>query len=140
MKKMLFVAVMLMAGIAKADMVSLTLLEHVMPVTQFRSGETRIALVDSIVQIGSYNGKSILDLQAGFNGDTKPEAGEVSGANLIGGGFLKVSSLISSSVHYPERWRFLQSVEHGPFVNYDFREKNWFGGYQAGLAFSLSPK
>lgn len=123
-----------------ADLVQMTLLDHVSPVTQFKNGETKIALVDSIVRIGSYKGKSILDLQAGFNGETKPDAGEVSGVSLLGGGFLKVSSLVGSVVKYPEHWQFLKALEHGPSLFYDFREKTWQASYQVGLAFSLQPK
>lgn len=142
MKKfILFILCMTAVVFLKAEnMIVSTLIDHVGPVTQFQSGETKLALMDSVVQIGKIKGKSILDLQLGFNGETKPEAGEVTSANFLTGGFLKISSLVGENVNYPAHWTFLSSLEHGPFLHYDLREKVWRGGYQAGLFFSLDPK
>ncbi len=140
MKKLIAVVILLAAPLHAEDLVTSTLLDHVMPVTQFKSGETKVALVDSVIQIGSIGGKSILDLQAGFSGATKPESDEVKSVNFIAGAFLKVSSLIGDKVKFPEHWKFLRAIEHGGFINYDFRKKEWLGGYQAGLAFTLNPK
>lgn len=126
--------------ISHADMVVATLIDHVSPVTQIKNGETKLALVDSVIQIGSYNGKSIFDLQAGFSGETAPQSGEVAGANLVVGGFFKVSSLMNGHVHFPEHWAFLKAVEHGVAYTYDFREKRDYVSYQIGLAFALQPK
>ena len=140
MKKILVLITMLtMPCGSKADLITTTLLDNVMTVTQFKSGETKLALVDSIVLIGSYKGKSILDLQAGFNSETKPEPGEASGANLIAGAFFKVSTLLSSTIDFPKHWEFLNSLEHGPFYSYDFREKRDYVGYQVGFSFDLRP-
>ncbi len=124
---------------AKADMVTSTLLDHVGPVTQFKNGETSIAVVDSIVMIGSYKGKSILDLQAGFNSDIKPEPGQTAGADLIAGGFFKLSSLVGDKLHVPAHWEFLRSLEYGVSYFYNFREKRDFLALQVGLAFDLNP-
>lgn len=137
---MLISAIFMPSGLRAGDIITSTLLDHVSPVTQFRSGRTQIALVDSVIQIGSIEGRSLLDVQAGFSGNTKPEADEPNSANLIAGGFLKVSSLLWTKFVYPQQWKFLRSVEHGPYINYDFREKKWVGGYQVGLAFTLEPK
>jgi len=140
MKKWLIGFLFLIPGVSLADdLITTTLLDHVVPCVQFRSGETKIALVDSVVQIGSYEGRSLLDLQAGFNGEVAPEPGDPNGASLIAGAQFKVSSLINAKLHLPDQWEFLRSLEHGPFVNYDFREKDWFGGYQIGLAFNPTP-
>lgn len=132
-------ALLFCAAMARAEMITATLIEHVSPVTQIKNGETKLALVDSVVQIGSYKGKSIFDLQAGFSGETAPQAGEAAGANLIVGGFLKVSSLIPQT-KFPEHWAFLKAVEHGVAYTYDFREKRDYVSYQIGLAFALQPK
>lgn len=142
MKKILILAVfMLMSIQVKAeDIITSTLLDHVMTVTQFKNGETKLALMDSVVQIGTLNGSSILDLQAGFNSETKPEPNDPAGINWVGGGFFKVSTLLKDKVHFPEHWKFLNSIEHGVVYAYDFREKKDFLGYQVGLAFQLSPK
>lgn len=142
MKKLiLFILCMTAVVFLKAEnMIVSTLIDHVGPVTQFQSGETKLALMDSVVQIGKIKGESILDLQLGINGETKPDAGEVTSANFLAGGFLKVNSLIGENVTYPPHWKFLSSLEHGPFLHYDFRKKGFYGGYQAGLFFSLDPK
>ena len=140
MKKLLIAVLLLSPMSLKAEnMVISTLIDHIGPVTQFQSGKTKIALMDSVVQIGSIKGKSILDLQAGINGNTKPEEGQVTSANFIAGGFLKLNSLTAGNVNFPEHWKFLSSLEHGPFLIYDFRLKGFYGGYQCGLSFSLNP-
>lgn len=143
MKKTI-IAVALIAGPVfpcfASDLITSTLLDHIMPVTQIKSGETKVALVDSVVQIGKIKGKSIFDIQAGISGDTKPETGEAQAVDFIAGGFLKVSSLIGDKVSFPEHWKFLQALEHGGFANYNFRDEEWLGGYQVGLAFTLNPK
>lgn len=142
MKKLvMFLGLFLVSQSVKAEgLVEATLLDHVSTVTQFKSGETKLALVDSVVLIGQSNGNSILDLQLGFNAETKPASGEVSGANFIAGGFLKVSSFLKDKINFPPHWEFLRSLEHGATYSYDFREKEWFGSYQVGLAFKVSPK
>lgn len=122
------------------DLITASLIDHVSVVTQFQSGKVKLALTDSIIQIGSYKGKSIFDLQAGFSGDTKPESDEAAAANFIAGGFLKMNTLLADSVHFPDQWKFLNSIEHGPALFYDAREKVWRGSYQVGLAFGLNPK
>jgi len=118
------------------DMVIKTLIDHVGPATQFFSGKTKLALVDSVIQVGSVKGKSIFDLQAGYNQNSDGSKGDM----LFGGGFLKISSLLQDSVTFPEHWKFLNSLEHGPILVYDFKNGDWRGAYQVGLAFGLNPK
>lgn len=141
MKKTLITIALLFSPLVShgEDLITSTLLSHVMTVTQFQSGQTNLALVDSVVQIGSMNGHSIFDLQAGFSGDVAPQPGEEKNF-LLAGGFLKVSSLIKDKVHFPDHWQFLNSLEHGPTLFYNFKEKQWQGSYQIGLAFGLNPK
>lgn len=138
--KVLPVLMLMALPVSAQDQITATLLDHVMTVTQFHGTDTRIALVDSVVQLGSVKGKSIFDLQAGFSGDTNPDAGDPSGINYIAGGFLKVSSLLNTDSIYPEHWKFLRAIEHGPVAMYDFRTKEIEAYYQAGLAFGLAPK
>lgn len=141
MRKLLIGLMFLLSSQVNAqDLITSTLLDHVMTVTQFKSGETNIALMDSVVQIGSRNGKSIFDLQAGFSGNTKPTGTEANAANFLFGGFLKVSSLFGDKVKFPPHWEFLNSIEHGVTYLYDSREKKDFISYQVGLAFDLNPK
>lgn len=141
MKKMLLAIVLFASPVIShgEDLITSTLLDHVMTVTQFQNGQTNLALIDSVVQIGKVNDHSLLDLQAGFSGDVAPEPGEEKNF-LLAGGFFKVSSIIRGKVHYPEHWQFLNSIEHGPALFYNFREKQWKGSYQVGLAFGLNPK
>jgi len=143
MKKLLFTIITVLAlshGAKADDIFTATLLDHVMTVTQIKSGETTLALVDSVVQIGSYNKLSILDLQAGFSNNVKPESNEAAGANWMVGGFFKISTLLKDKIHFPDQWKFLNSLEHGPVYFYDLRTKKDFVGYQIGLAFGLNPK
>lgn len=141
MKKMLFVLVMLLTTIpAKADIITSTLLDHVTVVTQFQNAKTKYALMDSVIQIGQVKGKSILDLQAGINGDVKPASDEVNGANFLAGAWLKVNPFLEDKITLPNDWEFLRSLEHGPAISYDFRTRDWVASYQVGLAFGLKPK
>lgn len=139
MKKLVIAALFLVPSVAKADVIQTTLLDHVTTVTQFKSGETKLALLDSIIRVGKYNDKSIFDVQAGFSGETAPDSTEPTGANLLIGGLLKASTFASGLAKFPEHWEFLNSLEYGPYIQYDFREDVWVGGFQAGLAFSLQP-
>ena len=142
MKKMLFAIVVLMASSqAKAqDIVTASLIDNVTTVTQFESGKTKLALMSSVIQIGKFSGKSIFDLQAGFNTDVNAGSNEARSAAIIFGGWFKVSSIMNAYVKYPDEWKFLKSLEHGVAVNYNARTSEWRASYQAGLAFSLNPK
>lgn len=139
MRKMILALLLLCsASVAKSadNLIRTTLLDHVTTVTQFRSGETRLAMMDSVILIGDIGGKSVLDIQVGFNGATKPEESEVTAANILASGWLK----IRQSIRYAPEWEFLNAVEHGPYIAYDFRRDGWYGGYQIGLPFDLNPK
>lgn len=140
-KLMLLLFALLVTGAIHADdQITSALLDHVATVTQFKNGETKLALVDSVIQVGSIEGRSLFDFQLGFNGNTKPQAGEVSAANLVAGGYFKVSSLLWTKLVYPDQWKFLKALEHGVAYQYDFRDHHGFVCYQVGLAFGLQPK
>lgn len=117
-----------------------TLLDHVSYTGQLRDGESRGAFVDSIVKIGSYNGRSIFDIQAGFAGEAKPETATETGVKWICGGLFKVSSLIRDTVKFADHWEFLNALEYGVKYDYDFTDKRDYVSIQVGLAFSLEPK
>lgn len=143
MKKLLAVVVLLLScGSVQAldvtDQIKLSLLDHVVAANQIADGGNRVVLVDTIVLIGKHNGRSILDLQGGIAGDSRPEADEV-GINWLGGAFFKISSLIRDQVHFADQYKFLNALEYGLFVNRDFTQKEWVSGIQVGLAFSLNP-
>lgn len=142
MKKLLIAVAVVVASFssAKAGLVEKSLLDNVMTVTQFKNGETNLALMDSVIQFGKMNDKSIFDLQAGFSGNTKPSESEVHAADIIAGGFFKISSLLDNKTNFPPNWEFLRSLEHGIVWQYDFRERRDFIAYQVGLSFDLNPK
>ena len=147
MKKMIGIAFGIMlstTAVANAelpDIIKSTLIDHVSVVTQFDSrGATRLAFMDSVIRIGSYEHDSILELQAGFTGEYDPDAGDIGSANFVAGGLFRVDPFIKQGVNFDEHWLFLKSIQHGPTCHYDFREKEFYFSYQAGLAFSLDPK
>ena len=123
-----------------ADQIKLTLLDHVGPVAQMASGETRYGYSDSIILIGQYKGRSIFDVQGSFTGNVKPDPGEVAGADLVIGGLLKLSSFTKDVANFPDWWKFLNSVEYGLKYDYDTRTHKGYGSLQVGLAFGLSPE
>jgi len=128
-------------GVCKAeDLIKTTLLDHVETVTRLRNGETKVALLDSVILIGNYKGSSILNLQFGFDSDTKPEAGETKGVNYLAGACLRLDPFLRPYIKLPPHWEFIRAVNHGPSLYYDFRNSGWYGGYNIGLAFGLAPK
>ena len=126
---------------ALGDQIKTTLLDHVQTVTQISdNGETKIALLDSIVQALQYKGEYLLNGQFGFPQNVDPDAGQTGGADFIAGLFVRLNPLVNRLVHYPDHWVFLQAIEHGPAWNYDFRTDENYFSYNIGLAFSLKPK
>lgn len=121
------------------DQVTLTLLDHVTLSSQIGDGEKKAALLDSVVLIGSHNGRSVFDIQAGFSGDARPEVGQA-GLNWIASGFLKVSSLVRDRVKFADHWKFLNALEYGVSYSYDFTQKRDYAAIQLGLAFGVEPK
>lgn len=142
MKKfILFIGLLPMAMFVKAEnLIETTLLNHVETVTQFRSGETKVALLDSVILIGKYNGSSILNIQVGLDGNTKPEAGQAQSVNYLAGAMLRVDPFLRPHIKLPAHWEFIRSLNHGAALYYDFRNSGWYGGYNVGLAFDLNPR
>lgn len=111
------------------------ILGNVSAVTQF-GDNSKLALTDTMISIGKQNGKSILDGQVGFAGVVGDNQ-DVSGANFIAGLLLRVDALLP--VKFSDDYLFLQSIQHGPSVFYDTREKEFYLNYQVGIAFGLDP-
>lgn len=136
-----------MAVTARADIgtdIKKSLLDHVDTVSLFgigrqSKGPTKLAMVDSVIRIGNYAGDSILDLQAGFFGDTKPVQGETQAVNWIYGAQLRIDPFLKNKLPVPPEWEFLKALEQGPSVFYNSTGKEWFYGYEMGLSFGLSP-
>lgn len=122
------------------DRVVLTLLDHVMAVSQIGEEKARMAFVDSVVLIGNYHDESILDLQGGFIGTVKPESASDTGIDWIGQAFFKLHPFVRRKVKLAEHWVFLKSVEYGVVGGYNFTEKDWYTRFQIGLAFGITPK
>jgi len=148
MKKMLIVlAAMTCANLSMAedirDYVKATLLDHVDLMTMYGFGEdqgpAKLAMVDSIIRIGSYQNSSILDIQGGFFGNSNEVEDENQVANWIGGAQLRVDTFLRGKIPFPLHWEFLNAVEHGPVAFRDFTNNKWFLGYSVGLSFGLEP-
>lgn len=144
MKKIMIASIIaLMPAMASAiqigDQVKATLLDHVTPVNQFAEEGNRVALMDSVILIGSTNGRSILDIQGGIVSDTRPESANEAGINWAAGALLKVSSLLRDDIKFADQYRFLNAIEYGLFINRDFTQEEWRWGAQIGLSFQLQP-
>jgi hypothetical protein len=148
-KTMMLLAMMaLCAGAAKAedirDLFKATLLDHVDLMTLYRLDQSepesvRLAMVDSIVRFGSYKGASLIDIQGGFFGNTKPVEGEANVANWIGGIQVRIDPYLKGRIPFPAEWTFVNSIEHGPVVYRDFTNNDWVIRYAVGLSFGLEP-
>ena len=146
MKKILMMAtlVLALAGNALAfelpDWVRATLIDHVALATQVGDGNTRGAFVDSVLRIGRHEGRSIFDVQLGFTGVFDPDPGQVKFGNFVVGGILKANTFTTDKLNIPDHWVLLNSIEHGPHISYDTREKEEYFGYQIGVPFQPKPK
>lgn len=142
----LFVAVglLLIAAVCHAnpftEQVRATLLDHVSLTALVQDGETDLALLDSVIQIGKHNGEYLLGLQAGFSGSVSPDPGAPSGAGYLVGATLRLSPLVKGKVALSPQWEFLRALEYGPSYHYDLREKESMWGLAVGLAFDPAPK
>ena len=121
--------------------ISATLLDHVQITTQIDArGTTRITLLDAFIRAWDYKGDLVLNGQFGITGDVQPDPGQTAGANFIAGGFVRLDPFLNQHVVFPNHWKFLGAVEHGPGWHYDFRTHESYVNYQIGLAFQLKPK
>jgi hypothetical protein len=112
-----------------------TILDHVEAVTQVQSGQTSVALLDSVILIGKYKGMSIGHVQAGVTStiDGNPPS-------WLAGFCIRLDPFLKNLATLPEHYQFLKSIQHGPALHYNFREKVWRGSYNVSLAFGLEPK
>lgn len=117
-----------------------TLINHVhtQTIVDF-AGKTRLELTDAVIQAVPHNGSYLLEGQVGFSGTTTPAAGEVKGVDFVFSALFRVDPFLKGVVSFPPSWTFLSSIEHGPIVGYDMRERHSYFGYQFNLAFGLNP-
>lgn len=142
MKKIIFGLFLLASPLSAqglGDLIKATLLDHIGPVVHYDDkGNTRYALIDSVILIGRYKENPIFQGQVGLAGLTKPE-NQGDGLNLIAGGLVRVDPFFGEYVNIPDHWEFLKAVEWGPVGFYDFTEREWYSGIQVGLSFDLNP-
>lgn len=145
MKKMILAIITMLAfshtvkALDLTDQIKLTLLDHVTMSTQFGDGEKKTALLDSVVLIGSHNGRSVFDIQGGLAGNIRPDPDET-GINWLVNGYFKVSTLLRDKIHFADHWRFLNALEYGVSYSYNLTDKRDYVSVQAGLAFGLAPQ
>lgn len=118
------------------DLVKTTLLDRVSAVSQFQNGQTLAAAVDSIVLIGSYHGRSLLQIQGGFNKDTTSDEN----GSFIYGAQFRLDPFVTERLNLPTAWEFLRSLEFGPALHYNDDKNGWYGSFQVGLGFGLKPQ
>ncbi len=144
MKKYVIIALILaLPSFVHADLgdqITATLTDHVSAHTQYTTkGENRLALLDSIIIIGKYHGASIAQGRFGFTGIANPSGGVDRGAGYVADVFINAAPFIRDYVHLDDSWIFLNSLEVGPSLGYDFRSHHSIYSVSVGLAFGLNP-
>jgi len=150
MKKLLFVlSLCLLPTVVKAEVdligpIQANLLSHVVTSSMFgfRSQDrqaTKLALTDTIVELGSYEGSSLWNIGAGFYGSPNSVEGENQVANWIITTQFRIDPFIKKHVPIKESWVFIKSIQHGPSASFDLTNHKWILAYQCGLGFSLNP-
>ena len=150
MKKFIIIAVMSLVmpvasnAVIWQDYLKSTLLDHVDTLAMYgfrheNQGQAKLTFVDSIVQLGKYNGSSLLDFQAGFFGNPNDQSGENQAVNWIFGGQLRVDSILRPHIPLPPHWEFARAIEHGPVLYWDTTNDKAFFGYGVGMSFDLNP-
>lgn len=140
---MLFGLLLLGTSIVRADLgdqITSSLISHVSAHSQYTTtGENRLALLASIVQIGKMNGSSIGQLRFGFTGIMNPDKNVTAGAGYVADAYVNISPFVRKYVTLDPNWTFLNSIEMGPSIAYDLREHHSYLAFSVGLAFSLQP-
>lgn len=123
-----------------SDQIDAALLNHVETLTQFTTdGEGRVALLDSVFQIGKFNNDYLVGAQAGYSVSSKDAANETPSGYLVGVS-LHLNSIVKQFVSFSPNWTFLNSLEYGPGYYYSFADHHAYGAFNVGLAFGLNPK
>lgn len=149
MKKLLFMfmlfAIPSVHAIELGDYIKTTLLDNVTlsglyGVRDSDQGAPKLAMTDSIIQIGRYKGSSLISLQAGFFGNTQEDTGEENAAvNWVFGGQFRLDPFVKERMPIQPTWEFLKSLQFGPAVFYDKTNHKWLPSLQVGLSFDLDP-
>lgn len=112
MKRLLLVVIAFLglSVVAKADgigdQIKTSLLGQIQPIHQYTThGDSRIALLDDVLQIGHFKGEYLGFAQVGPSTTVGSGDGRIEGY-LIGGSF-NWSPVIRSFVNLPSGWRFL---------------------------------
>ena len=92
-----------------------------------------------MINVGSYKGSSLLNIQLGFFGDPNKQPNEAQVASWIGGIQFRIDPFIKAYVPFDTDWVFLKSIQHGPSAFFDMTNDKWLISYQIGLSFGLSP-
>lgn len=140
---MLFALILMSAGLKAeglGDQITASLIDHVAAHSQYTAkGENRLALLADIVEIGKLNGKAIGQLRFGFTGIANAAGGVDRGAGYVADAYINAAPFVRKYVKLAPEWEFLNSVEVGPSVGYDFRSHHTVYSLSVGLAFNLKP-
>lgn len=126
------------------DYIQATLLDNIVAsgIYGFRDrdqGPAKIALTDSVIKLGKYQGSSIVDLQIGMFGNSNEPVDENQAVNYIFGAQFRLDPYVKSKLPLQPEWEFLKSIQFGPSVFYDATNHKWLPGLQVGLSFDLNP-
>lgn len=123
-----------------SDQIDAALLNHVETFSQFTTdGEGRVALLDSVFQVGKLNENYLAAFQAGYSVSSKDAGTETPSGYLVGVSF-HLNSVVKQFVSFSPNWTFLNSLEYGPGYYYSFADHHAYGAFNVGLAFGLNPK
>lgn len=148
LKHVLIITTLLLLGfvsMSKAegigDQITTTLTDHVSAHSQWTTkGEHRLALMDAVILIGKMDGSAIAQGRFGFTAITNPDGGVERGSGYVADVYLNLSPFVRKYVKLAPHWTFLNSIEAGPSIGYDFRAHHTVYSFSVGLAFGLQPK
>lgn len=148
MKKMAFLALFLLVGSVKAETIFVTnpnpdpfsilggqmkgaLVTHVQAVDQVTSEGNKIALVDSILLIGHLKHDYLAHGRFGYNATRNPD-GSYNGGGFQASLFFPLNNVLKSALAIPSQYQFLNGLQWGPSVGYDFGGRHDFISLDVG--------
>ena len=153
-KAMFFLAFIICASMAHADSIFVTpanpdpfsvlggqfqgaLITHVQAVDQVTSKGNKLALVDSVLLAGHLKNDFIAHGRVGYSATRNPD-GTYTGGGMQASVFVPVNNIVKSIVVIPEQYAFLNGLQYGPSVGYDFAAHHDF--FSIDIGWQYGPK